>query len=288
MKASARRGPASTVAPVEHGTAELVPDTDRPGGWTLLLDGAPQSYVDVDDPTYLDFEYMRRLAIVVDAIAPAGQPLQVLHLGGGALTMARYIAATRPHSGQRVVEHDAALTELIRQTIPLRRRAGVRVHAADARSAVEATPDGRFDLVIADVYDGSRMPRALASVEFAAQAARILRPDGVYAVNVADMPPADFTRTHVATLATAFPEICVLASPALLRGKRHGNAIIAAARTRGRLPLARLDEAAGHTELTARVLAGGELERFVGGARPVGDADATDSPLPPPELFRRR
>src|SRR2546423_600544 len=91
-----------------RGAAALVPDPDRPGGWTLRLDGTPQSYVDTADPAVLHFEYMRRLGSVVDAAAPAGEPLRVLHLGGGALTLARYVAATRPGSTQQVVERDAA------------------------------------------------------------------------------------------------------------------------------------------------------------------------------------
>src|SRR5437764_1146294 len=98
----------------------LVPDPRRPAGWTLLVDGVPQSYVDLDDPRYLEFEYMRRLASIIDAAAPPGVPLRVLHLGGGALTMPRYVAATRPGSRQRVVELDAARAP-VRQRDPGRR-----------------------------------------------------------------------------------------------------------------------------------------------------------------------
>src|SRR5919108_5529357 len=102
-----RGGPEPVVETVYGGVAELRPDRDRPRGWTLLIDGAPQSYVDLADPTYLDFAYQRRLGHLADLAAPPGRPLRVLHLGGGALTMARYIAATRPRSTQQVVEIDA-------------------------------------------------------------------------------------------------------------------------------------------------------------------------------------
>ena len=136
--AARRRGPAGVVAQVDFGVAELVPDTDRPDAWTLVLDGYPQSYVDTADPTHLEFEYMRRFASIVDAAAPLGRPLSVLHLGGGALTMARYVAATRPRSGQRVIERDAALIEVVRRVLPLPRGADIRVRAEDARVAVEA------------------------------------------------------------------------------------------------------------------------------------------------------
>ena len=104
---------------VDTGVAELVGDRDRPGGWTLLVDGTPQSHVDLDDPQYLEFEYMRRLGHLADLAAPAGEPLRVLHLGGGALTLARYVAATRPGSGQLAVDSDAALVDLVRRLLPL-------------------------------------------------------------------------------------------------------------------------------------------------------------------------
>src|SRR6185369_7070389 len=119
--ASRQRGPASIEAEVDFGVAELRPDPDHPGGWTLLLDGYPQSYVDAGDPRHLEFEYVRRLASVADLAAPPGLPLATLHLGGGALTLPRYLAATRPRSSQRVVERDARLTGMVRGALPLPR-----------------------------------------------------------------------------------------------------------------------------------------------------------------------
>src|SRR3954471_12556807 len=119
---------------VDSGIAELVRDPDRPRAWTLLLDGAPQSHVDLDDPAYLDFEYVRRLGHVTDLAAPAGRPLRVLHLGGGGLTLARYVAATRPRSSQQVAEIDAALVDLVRRHLPLDRAARIRVRTGDARA----------------------------------------------------------------------------------------------------------------------------------------------------------
>ena len=129
---------------VDAGIAELVGDRDRPGGWTLLVDGTPQSHVDLDDPQYLEFEYMRRLGHLIDLAAPAAQALRVLHLGGGGLTLARYVAATRPGSGQLAVESDAALVELVRRQLPLsqrgRRATGTRTGRACGSGP--ATPAG--------------------------------------------------------------------------------------------------------------------------------------------------
>jgi spermidine synthase len=285
MAKASRRGPVSIVEPVDLGTAALVPDRDRPGGWTLLVDGVAQSHVDLDDPTYLEFEYMRRLASVIDAAAPAGAPLRVLHLGGGALTLPRYLEATRPKSRQRVVERDAALIALVRRVLPLPRGADLRVRVADARAAVEASRDAAFDLVIADVYRGAQMPSAVSSVEFVEHVARILRPDGYYAVNVADLPPLAFSRIQAATLRAIFPDVCVMAEAGTLRGRRYGNVVLAAAVRPGGLPVELLRIAARRDAFPARLLHGDDLSRFIAGARPMTDAAASDSPKPPPGLL---
>src|SRR4051794_10216029 len=76
--------------PVDGGIAELIPDPKRRHGWVLLFEGVAQSYVDLDDPRHLEFEYVRRVATVIDALAASGTPLRVLHLGGGGMTLPRY------------------------------------------------------------------------------------------------------------------------------------------------------------------------------------------------------
>lgn len=284
MKAG-RRGRETITEPVGFGTAELIPDRDRPAGWTLNVDGVPQSHVDLHDQTYLDFEYMRRLASVIDHAAPPGAPLHVLHLGGGALSLPRYVAATRPGSHQRVVERDAELTALVRRVLPLPRGADIRVRAADARAVVEATQDARYDVVIGDVYHAAQMPRSVASKEFAAQVARVLRPGGFYAANIADLPPLAFSRTQAATISTAFPDVCVIADPGMLRGRRYGNLVLVAARQAEGLPAAALGRAALRDPVPGRLLYDTDLDRFVSGARPVTDETAEDSPKPSPRVF---
>jgi hypothetical protein len=300
-----RRGGSRVVEPVDLGIAELVPDPDRPSGWTLFVDGTPQSYLDLGDPTWLEFDYMRHLAAIVDTARDDGTAadrpgLRVLHLGGGALTLPRYVAATRPHAVQRVVERDAALIDLVRRVLPLPRGANLRVRAGDGRRAVEESRPGQYDVVVTDVFGGARMPSQFTTVEFATAVARVLRPGGRYAVNLADGPPLAFARSQVATLSAVFGTVCLLAEPGVLRGRRFGNLVLAGAdpRTdaagagapRG-LPLPELARLAAGNPFPARLVAGEELARFAAGARPVTDAQAADSPPPPHHIFgahRRR
>jgi hypothetical protein len=285
MTTKGERRPAGVTQTVESGEAYLLPDPQRPGAWTLYVDRVPQSYVDLGDPTHLEFEYMRRLAAAIDAAAPPGAPLRVLHLGGGALSLPRYVAATRPGSRQRVVERDAALVDLVRRMLPLPRGAGIRIRIGDAREAVAATRAARFDLVIGDVYRGAQMPGSVATVEFAAEVVRVLRPGGLYAVNVADLPPLAYCRTQAATLRAAFGDVCLTADPGMLRGRRYGNAVLVCAPEPGGLPLATLAVAARRGPFPSRLVHGADLDRFISGARPVTDEAARDSPRPPPGFF---
>ncbi|MEU6279163.1 fused MFS/spermidine synthase [Streptomyces sp. NPDC047028] len=268
---------------VDGGFAKLMPDVDRERAWLLTVDGAPQSYVDLDDPTHLEFEYARRLGHVLDGLEGAGRPLDVLHLGGGALTLPRYVAATRPGSRQDVVEADHALLDLVAEHLPLPAGANVALHAADARTWLESAPDDSADVLIADVFGGSRVPAHLTSLAYAREAERVLRPGGVYLANLADSAPFAFLRSQLANLAAVFDELVLIAEPGVLRGRRFGNAVLAASHRP--LDTAALARRTASDVFPARVEHGQALREFIGSARTVGDADAVPSPEPPDGAF---
>jgi spermidine synthase len=264
--------------------AELVRELHRPSAWILYIDGTPHSHVDLDDPQYLEFEYVRRLGHVLDLAAPPGEPLSVLHLGAGALTLARYVAATRPGSSQRAVDNDAALIDLVRARLPLPARSRIRVRIGDAREVLDGMRPGSFDVIVADVFADTLTPASLTSAEFAMAAASALREDGILALNVADGSSLAHARAQVATVRSVFGQACLIADPALLRGRRFGNLILAASRVP--LPIEQLTRRAAADPMPGRVLDGAELDRFAAGAKPVTDASARPSPAPPPDLFQ--
>ncbi|GGV34500.1 hypothetical protein GCM10010495_59320 [Kitasatospora herbaricolor] len=269
---------------VDLGTAKLMPDLDQDGGWLLTLDDTPQSYVDLGDPTHLEFEYTRRLGHLVDALAPAGEPLDALHLGGGALTVPRYLAATRPGSRQRVVEVDGPLLALIEERLPWQGPGvDITTTVADARAALAAAPAGSADLVLADVFHGSRTPAHLTSVEFLRHAAAVLRPGGCYAANLADGPPLAFARAQAATLRAVFPHTCLVAEPSVLRRRRYGNILVIGSDRP--LPVPELSRLLAADPFPARLCDEDELTALVGRARPVLDEDAEASPPPPAGAF---
>ena len=266
---------------VRLGSAELVPDIDRTDAWLLFIDGVPQSGVDLADPGYLEFEYVRRIGHAADLAFPARQPLRALHLGGGALTLPRYLAHTRPGSRQLVAEIDDQLTDLVRGHLPLPAGHRIRVRAADARAVAQSAREASYDLVIADVFAGAVTPGHLTTAEFAAATARALRPGGVYAVNVAAGPTLDGARSAVATTRSVYKETCVIAEASVLKGRRRGNLVILA--SDHPLPEAALGRAAAGDPFPARVVTGDDLQRFAAGAPVVTDATARVNTLGSPE-----
>lgn len=248
------------------GSAELVPDPDDPQGWTVHVNGVPSSYVDVGDPTRLVFEYVQWLGAVVDCLAPDGDPLRVVHLGGAGCTLARYVAATRPRSRQLVLEVDGALVELARAAFGLTRSAGLRLRVADGRAGLAAVRPGTQDLLVRDAFAGDAVPAHLTTAQFLTEVARVLTPGGVYVANVADRPPLALLRAETATALAAFEHVAVLAEPAQLRGRRYGNALLLASRRP--LPLAALARRVAVGVAPARVL-GTDRARELAGTAPV-------------------
>jgi spermidine synthase len=222
---------------------------------------------------------------VVDLAAEPGRPLDVVHLGGGALTLPRYVETTRPGSRQRVMEVDEPLTALVRGHLPLPRRARIRVRGIDARAGVAALPTDSADVLLSDVFTGARTPAHLTSVEHVADLRRVLRAGGLLAVNVADGPPLRFARAQAATLRAVFPSVCLVAEPGTFRGRRFGNLVAVASERE--LPLAALTRRCAGDPMPARVVDGLALTRFVGRTPPVHDAGAVPSPAPPEGVFGR-
>jgi spermidine synthase len=266
-----------------------------PGAIQLLVDGTPQSHVNLRDPSDVFFEYIRRIAHAIDLFRTPGLPISALHLGGGAFTLPRYIEATRPGSRQQIVELESALVDLVRDAAPLPKRASIRVRHGDAREVLGKLPQGMhgaLDLVVVDIFAGSRTPAHVSSIEFYKMIAPLLATDGLVVVNTTDGAGQKFTRSQAATLASVFGTVAAVGEPQVLKGRRFGNVVLLAANTRAGSP-----EAIGSLEWLPRLLASGphparmlvdrELDEWLRGATVVADNDAVPSPEPPAEVFGR-
>ncbi len=250
--------------------ARVDPDQARPDGRTLILNSARHSYVDLKDPTYLEFAYIQWIAAVADVVAPARTAVDALHLGGGGFTMPGYLSATRPGSRQHVIELDGELVDLDRRQLGLRTGPDLQVTVGDARVGLADRAADSADLIVGDAFGHLVVPWHLATREMAADVDRVLRPTGVYAQNVIDYPPARFIRAELATVADVFPHVALAAPQEALDGEIGANFVIVASASP--LPLdalrARLDELA--TE-PVTLLSGAALDAFVDDARVLTD-----------------
>jgi spermidine synthase len=266
--------------------ATIEDDRFRPGSRVLIVDGTPQSHVDLDDPTYLSFEYVRRIGHGIDLLAPPGEPVTALHLGGGAFTLPRYIEATRPGSRQQVVEIDSSLVEFVRAHLPLPRGASIRVRHGDAREVLSKLPPGLLgtvDLVVVDVFAGARTPAHVTSAEFYSAVAATLAPGGAVAVNIADGAGLAFARGQAATLDQVFASVQIVAGPQMLKARRFGNVVAFA--SAAPLPFEALPRLVAGDPVVAKVISGPELRNFIAGAPVSTDQTATKSPAPARSVF---
>lgn len=247
------------------------------GAYVLRADGQEQSYVDLADPTRLVFDYVRRLGDVLDVCLRSG-PATVVHVGGAAMTLPRYVVATRPGSRQVVLEPSAGIVAAVRADLPLPRGAGVKVRVIDGRSGVAALADGRTDAVVVDAFADGRVPADLVTTEFFADLARVLTPHGVLAMNVTDHPPFRWTRRVVAGVRTHFPHVALLADPTALKARRGGNLVLVASRTD--LPVSALTASAVRTGTPQRTLDARAVSDTFGGGAAWTDAQSQPSPAP--------
>jgi hypothetical protein len=253
----------------------LLRDLDRSSGWTLMVGGAEQSYVDIVDATHLEFEYMQHMAVVIDVVRPAPDPLHVLHLGGGACTMARWVLATRPRSAQVVLESSADILEAVRPLGPID---NCQVVHGDAIDGLESTPAGSQDVVIWDLYDGPRVVTSTLTLAVVRSMRRALRGEHSLALlNISDAVPFDVVRPVVSALRVEFADVALVAEPSTLRGRRSGNCVLVGANAS--LPLTLLRRRAASALARGRVLHGEALDEFVRDAVP----PTAERPLPEPD-----
>jgi len=262
------------VGGVEVVDDRLVPDRARPGAWLLHMGGTDHSYVDPYDPAYLEFDYVQRIADVIDITFPPGERITVIHVGGGAMTLPRYVAHTRPTSNQIVFEPDASLTAAVAKVVPLPRFSGIKVRPLDGRSGIATIANQYADLVIVDAFDGARVPADLGTDEWFAQLRRVIAPGGTLVMNLTDEAPFAYSRRVIAGIIARFDPVAADAESSTWNGRRLGNFVVSAG---GALDVHQLRRHAAGAAYPHRVIDGPELDRWLGGAVPFTDDDAQES-----------
>ena len=200
-------------------------DPDDSSGRILVLDDLQHSYVDLDDPTHLEFWYVRQIVGAIDTLAPTG-PLDVIALGGGALTVPRYLDRTRPGSTQVVLEIDPALTDVVRDELGVDTER-FEIVIGDGRVSMRDRATASADVIVGDAFGSRAVPWHLATEEFMDDIARVLRPGGLYVANIIDGPGQSFLRAEAATITSTLPFVAVMPGPGLASGV-SGNAVVVA------------------------------------------------------------
>jgi MFS family permease len=242
-------------AETDYHCARVLEDPGRPAGRTLMLEDLRHSYVDLADPRHLEFDYTRWIGAAIDGLNDG--PLDALFVGGGGFTLPRYVNVTRPGSRSRVLEVDGDLVALARERLGLRTGPALVVRVGDARVTLREEPPGSADLVVGDAFGNRAVPWHLTTAEFVADVRRVLRPGGLYALNMIDYPPLGLVRAEAATLLEAFDEVALVTQP-----EPGGNFVFLA--SDGAVP----------TPDGERVLDRAEVELLAAGADSLRDDDA--------------
>ncbi|GAA4364778.1 spermidine synthase [Paeniglutamicibacter cryotolerans] len=241
--------------------ATLEPDSFVEGAWVLSIGDAEQSHVNLEHPGEIFYEYLRRLANHIDVFAEPGTPLRVLHLGAGALTLARYIQATRPGSHQVAVDSERELLGFVLDALPLAPGTDCQVLIGDARGVLGGKLATEvFDVIVLDIFSGWDAPDHLTGPDFYAEMAALLDPAGIVLINVGDDPPLTFADAQISAVSEVFAQVSSAAAPELFSRRYPGNMILMG--TNASWPadaLARLASLGPHP---GTVLVGADLDRF--------------------------
>jgi spermidine synthase len=274
---SARRSRAAVeLPPLPHHelpagqvVVEIRGDPARLGGRLVLQDGVESSYVDVLDPTHLEFEYLRHLARVVDLMHPKRRPIAMAQIGGGPCAFPRYLDATRRDLRGVVLERDAEVIAIAKEWLGLTTSPRLEVRIGDGRAGLDRIAAGSLDLLVVDAFAGVVVPHHLTTLEFTDTARSVLADDGIHIINLIDLPPMGYAGAVVATLRERYRSVVLLTDTATLERQTSGNLVVVG--TDRDAPVEQLSRLAGLDRDPWEVVWGRRLDRFVGAAAPLLD-----------------
>ncbi|AJT41239.1 spermidine synthase [Psychromicrobium lacuslunae] len=242
--------------------AEIRADEFVPGAFVLSVGGADQSQVNLADPGNIFYEYLRRIANLLDLFRPAGEPIKVLHLGAGALTLARYLAVSRPGSEQFAVELERELLDFVLEQLPMPDGSKLRTLIGDARWALpELAADGPFDAIVLDIFSGPAAPEHIAHRDFYREAAALLAPEGMLLINIGDEPGLTLVRSQSRALRSLLPATILTGESSMFSSRYPGNLILAASK-RESWPVSWTEGLLAAGPHPCRVVEGVELDEF--------------------------
>ena len=159
----------------------------------LSLDNLVHSYVSSTDVTHMIYDYETIYAAIVGRLAPPGRPLRSLFIGGGGFVFPRYMEAVYPIAGIDVAEIDPAVKRAANRALylPPDDETEITTYTMDARNLVDDLlrdgAEGSYDFIFGDAFNDLSVPYHLTTLEFSAKLRELLKPDGVYMINIIDI-----------------------------------------------------------------------------------------------------
>jgi spermidine synthase len=173
---------------------------------SLVLDHLVHSYTDLEDPLYIEYEYIRMYEEMVRWQAKKRKSLKVLFLGGGGYTFPRFIEAKYPKAEIDVVEIDPEITRVVRKYLGVSENSKIRSFNEDGRWFVmNCKGKGTYDFIFGDAFNDLSIPYHLTTKEFTMQLKSLLKPDGLLLANVIDsFKKGAFMPSYIRTLEEVF------------------------------------------------------------------------------------
>jgi len=172
----------------------------------LVLDNLIHSINDLNNPLYLDYEYIRIYDEVVRWQISRSSSMNALFIGGGGYTFPRCLEIMHPQAQIDVVEIDPEITKVVHDYLGVPRNSRIRSFNEDGRWFVMNSQDqGKYDVIVGDAFNDLSIPYHLTTQEFAVQMAALLKPDGILMANVIDsFKKGLFMPSYIRTLEEAF------------------------------------------------------------------------------------
>jgi spermidine synthase len=173
-----------------------------------MENGAPQSIIDLRDPTFQVLPYTRFL-FAASLCKP--RPAKVLGIGLGAGAFNRLFNAAFPNAALTTVEIDPMMLRVASALTGFRTTPANQVVLEDGRRFLSRSGDV-WDWIVMDPYvRNSQIPPHLTTLEFFKSVDRHLARDGVFEVNIVAPDPLFYSL--VVTLRRVFPNSLVFAVP---------------------------------------------------------------------------
>ncbi len=180
---------------------------------SLVLDHLSHSINVRSAPDDLWMSYVHAMDEMIHYHRSNPGSLRYFFAGGGAYTLPRALRYRYPDADITVSEIDPMVTAVAKSELYFDSD-DIRIIHGDARIALQSLEDGKFDVVVTDVYHDIAIPYHLTTVEYHRLVKSRLETEGMHLMNVVDaFPDAMLVKSISKTLQTQFRYVDIWLEP---------------------------------------------------------------------------